>query len=115
MPSKFVRPGVTPYILIRAKIVPADKVPGLPQKTSDTYHCITVKDNGIGFSQEHAGRIFEVFQRLHGRDEYAGTGIGLAICKRIAENHFGTINAEGKENSGATFSIYIPSNLPAAK
>jgi len=110
---KFVRPGVTPYILIRSKTVSADKVPGLQQKTSDTYHCITVKDNGIGFSQEHADRIFEVFQRLHGRDEYAGTGIGLAICKRIAENHLGSISAEGKENSGATFSVYIPSNLPA--
>jgi PAS domain S-box-containing protein len=112
---KFTRPNITPYILIRAKTIGADKVPGLNQKMSDTYHCISVTDNGIGFNQEHAGRIFEVFQRLHGREEYAGTGIGLAICKRIAENHLGVIHAEGKIDSGATFQVYIPSNLPAVK
>lgn len=108
---KFIRPRTTPYILIRSKVVAAEKIPGLQKKVSDTYYCISVSDNGIGFSPEHADRIFEVFQRLHGRDEYAGTGIGLAICKRIVENHHGMIRAEGKVDSGATFYIYIPTNL----
>ena len=108
---KFTRPGTTPYILIRSSIVPFEKVPGLLKKVSDKYHHLTVADNGIGFLPEHNERIFEVFQRLHGRETYAGTGIGLAICKKIAENHHGVIRAEGKPDNGATFHIYIPTSL----
>lgn len=109
---KFVRPNTTPYILIRASITPADKVPNLPKKYSGDYHHLTVTDNGIGFNPDYKYKIFEVFQRLHARDEYQGTGIGLAICKKIVENHFGVISAEGKPGSGATFHIYVPTVLP---
>ena len=70
---------------------------------------ITIADNGIGFPSEYAEKIFEMFQRLHGREEYPGTGIGLAICRKIVENHQGIISAEGQPGKGATFHVYLPS------
>lgn len=72
------------------------------------YHCITIADNGIGFDPQFSERIFQVFQRLHGKDEFPGTGIGLAIVKKIVENHNGIITAHGELNKGATFTIYLP-------
>lgn len=69
---------------------------------------IFVEDNGIGFDQEYAERIFSLFQRLHGRTAYEGTGMGLAICRRIVERHRGTIRAEGCPGKGATFVISLP-------
>ena len=76
-----------------------------PQKE---YCHISIADNGIGFEKEFSEKIFEVFQKLHGREEYAGTGIGLAIVKIIVENHNGIITATGELNKGAAFNIYIP-------
>ena len=75
---------------------------------SQTYCCISVSDNGIGFDQQYSDKIFELFQRLHGKTEYPGTGIGLAIIKKIVENHNGTIEAVGELGVGATFKIYLP-------
>ena len=72
------------------------------------YCHISFSDNGIGFDPLYKDKIFEVFQRLHGKEDYAGTGIGLAIVKKIVENHKGTITAKGELNIGATFDIYIP-------
>jgi PAS domain S-box-containing protein len=69
---------------------------------------ITVSDNGIGFDQQYADRIFELFQRLHARLEYEGTGIGLAICKKIIQNHYGFIKAVGRIGEGASFEIFLP-------
>ena len=69
---------------------------------------ITVRDNGIGFDEKYRDRIFNVFQRLHGRDEYEGTGVGLAICRKIAERHGGTIAAHGRVGEGATFVVTLP-------
>lgn len=76
-------------------------------------HCeILVKDNGIGFDEEHSTRIFEAFIRLHGRSQYAGSGIGLAICKKIVELHHGTISASSGINQGAVFTIILPCDQP---
>ena len=66
------------------------------------------RDNGIGFEQQYADQIFTIFQRLHPKREYSGTGIGLAICKRIVQNHHGTIRATGQPNIGASFEVYLP-------
>jgi signal transduction histidine kinase len=69
---------------------------------------ITVADNGIGFAQGYADRIFGIFQRLHGRSEYPGTGIGLATCRKILERHGGTITASGRPGEGAVFICTLP-------
>ncbi|MDQ3051689.1 MAG: ATP-binding protein [Bacteroidota bacterium] len=73
------------------------------------YTKILFSDNGIGFEPQFSEQIFDIFQRLHGRETYSGTGIGLALCKKIAENHHGIIYAEGEPNKGATFTIILPS------
>lgn len=73
-----------------------------------SYHLIEIADNGIGFEQHHVERIFKVFQRLHGRSEYPGTGIGLAIVHKVVENHHGYITAESEPGKGATFKVYLP-------
>jgi hypothetical protein len=69
---------------------------------------IFVKDNGIGFPQELADKIFDIFQRLNSQDIYGGSGIGLALCKKIVENHSGTIQAESEPGNGSTFHIFLP-------
>jgi len=105
---KFARPGVAPLIKIKAEAVKGADISdavGIPGKI---YMCISVSDNGIGFEQSFSAKIFEIFQRLHNRDQYEGTGVGLAICKKIAENHNGFITAIGEVGKGATFNIYIP-------
>ncbi|MBK6622169.1 MAG: hypothetical protein IPG32_15290 [Saprospirales bacterium] len=77
--------------------------------SSNKYCHISVSDNGIGFKPEFKDRIFEIFQRLHEKSEFDGTGIGLAIVKKIVENHQGIITATSEPNKGARFDIYIPS------
>jgi light-regulated signal transduction histidine kinase (bacteriophytochrome) len=69
---------------------------------------LTVQDNGIGFEERYAEKIFVVFQRLHGRGEYEGTGVGLAVCRRITDRHQGTIVAQSKLGLGATFTVRLP-------
>src|SRR5580704_5788523 len=82
---------------------------GIDKKRSQNiYYRLYVEDNGIGFDQQYASQIFEMFRRLHGTTEYKGTGIGLALCKRIAEKHQGFISAKSKENEGTLFTISIP-------
>ena len=66
------------------------------------------KDNGIGFDEKYKDKIFQIFQRLHGNAEYSGTGVGLAICKKIVDNHKGKITVKSKEGEGTEFIIWLP-------
>ncbi len=84
--------------------------PHIPLKKDSVYVKIVIEDNGIGFDQEFSEKIFMIFQRLHGKVEYSGSGIGLSICKKIVENHNGFIFAEGILNHGAKFTILLPQN-----
>ena len=105
---KFQRPGVRPEVVISSKIrvVEDQVIPGaLP---GDNVCQIFVQDNGIGFDEKYAERIFTVFQRLHSRSEYEGTGIGLAVCRKIMERHGGVITAKSAEGEGATFIVTLP-------
>ncbi len=100
---------INPVIKIRSITIPKTKIINPPDSlTADKYNHITVEDNGIGFEQKYSTQIFSLFQRLHGKKEYSGTGIGLALCKKIVENHDGFISASGKVDEGATFNVYLP-------
>ena len=105
---KFSNPAQPSYIKIKSEIAQGIKLNNAKLSAEKKYCHITVSDNGIGFEQQYSEKIFEVFQRLHGKNEYNGTGIGLSIVKRIVENHNGIITANGELNKGATFDIYIP-------
>ena len=69
---------------------------------------IRVADNGIGFEEKYSDRLFTIFQRLHGRGEYEGNGVGLAVCRKIAERHGGSITAESTQGEGSSFIVRIP-------
>lgn len=105
---KFVRPGVQPVVTIKHQFIDAMEVAHYQLAPAQRYHQIVFSDNGIGFENEFAGKIFAIFQRLHGRSEYEGSGIGLAICKKIAEHHGGIIYANGTPDAGASFTIILP-------
>ncbi len=105
---KFARNGVPSHIRITNDILSYRAVQQYGLAKAKQYLRITVADNGIGFDDQYAAKIFAIFQRLHGRSEYEGTGIGLSVCKKVAENHGGTIFAHGVENEGATFTLIIP-------
>ncbi|QMW01915.1 sensor histidine kinase [Spirosoma foliorum] len=107
---KFRRAGVTPQIRVSSQTVDSAKLPVSikPILQADTYYQISVSDNGIGFDQKYVDRIFQVFQRLHGKTEFPGTGIGLAICEKVTANHGGAITAISEPGEGATFEIYFP-------
>jgi hypothetical protein len=107
---KFHRDGVPPEIDIRSGKIKGKDLNHTRLDPDLEYHRITVRDNGIGFENLYGERIFDVFQRLHTRQEYEGTGIGLAICKKIVENHQGIITATGNPGKGATFTLYLPAN-----
>jgi len=107
---KYKSAGTTPFIQISARPAVSAEINSQENITGDPrYWKIIFSDNGIGFEQQYADRIFELFQRLHSRFEYEGTGIGLAICRKIVQNHKGFIYADGKPGLGATFAIYLPS------
>lgn len=110
---KFSRDGADCIITVTGELV-AEKTFDAPVMANGPYCRIVVCDNGIGFSNEFRGRIFEIFQRLKNRDIYEGTGIGLAIVKKVVERHDGIIDAEGKENEGAKFTIVLPVEHPNA-
>ncbi|KQX13554.1 PAS domain-containing sensor histidine kinase [Flavobacterium sp. Root420] len=105
---KFSNPETPVVIKISSKIVKGAALENKKLEKDTNYCHIQIKDNGIGFEQQYSSKIFEVFQRLHGKLDYTGTGIGLAIVKKIVDNHNGIITATGEKNKGATFDIYIP-------
>jgi two-component system CheB/CheR fusion protein len=105
---KFSKPDIPSRITIKSRIVKGSYLNVKKLSPAKRYCHITVKDNGIGFEPHFSERIFEVFQKLHGKDIYGGTGIGLAIVKKIVENHKGIIIATSELNKGAQFDIYIP-------
>jgi len=98
---KFLREGVTPVVQVRSRVY---------MENEQEWCEIRVIDNGIGFEQQYAERIFQIFQRLHGRKTFEGTGIGLAICRKIAERHNGTLIAQGELDQGATFIFTLPTH-----
>lgn len=110
---KFRQADVPPHIQVRCQPVTAAALPPAvrPTRQAAVYHQIDVIDNGIGFDQKYADRIFQVFQRLHGRQQYAGTGIGLAICEKVTSYHGGAITATSQLGQGAVFSVYLPAEL----
>jgi PAS domain S-box-containing protein len=105
---KFSNLNRPPHIKIESQIAKGIKFNSKKLSPQNKYCHISITDNGIGFEQEYAEKIFEVFQRLHGRSEYNGTGIGLSIVKKIVENHNGIITAESELGKGARFDIFIP-------
>jgi len=103
---KYAKPNTPPVIRIYSDFNDLGK---------DKYCRIYVQDNGIGFDQKYADQIFEIFTRLHGQSEYEGTGIGLALCKRIVEKHEGFISAISSPDEGSTFIVSFPTTLESVK
>ncbi|GGH78493.1 two-component system CheB/CheR fusion protein [Filimonas zeae] len=104
---KFMREGVQPQITIRACAVKERSVDAAPDANGG-YYRITITDNGIGFDEKFKSAIFTLFQRLHSKDKFEGSGIGLAITKKIVDKHHGLIAADSKEGEGATFTLILP-------
>jgi PAS domain S-box-containing protein len=104
---KFQAPAVKPEVIISARLL--DNAETLPGAMPGEEICqVIVRDNGIGFDERYLDRIFQVFQRLHSRSQYEGTGIGLAVCRKIADRHGGIISAKSAEGDGATFIVTLP-------
>lgn len=102
---KFSKPGSKPYVRIETKIYEES-----PLARKGPACQILIQDNGIGFDEKYLDRIFTIFQRLHGRHEYEGTGIGLAVCRKIVDRHGGFITAKSKPGDGSTFLVTLPVN-----
>jgi len=106
---KFARKDVAPLLNITCSKMGVTEVNGAAVRKAPSYLSLTFADNGIGFDNRYADKIFAIFQRLHSRSDYDGTGIGLAICRKIVENHGGTIQATSSLEEGSRFTIIIPS------
>ena len=106
---KYARENVPPEVRISVSTVKGAEIKDKrPMDRYKNFYKFVFTDNGIGFDNIYSEKIFIIFQRLHGRSEYSGTGIGLSICKRVVQNHEGYIEASGVEGEGAVFTIYLP-------
>jgi PAS domain S-box-containing protein len=105
---KYTNPAQPPHIIIKSEIASGMALNSGKLSPEKMYCHLSVSDNGIGFEQEYSEKVFEIFYRLHTESKYTGTGIGLAIVKKIVENHGGIITANSEPNKGTTFDIYIP-------
>lgn len=105
---KFIRPGEIPFIRFECSHLSPEERSRFKLKPNREYYRISVRDNGIGFDKAHSEKIFQIFQRLHGKSEYSGSGIGLAICRKIADNHKGLIFAESESGKGSVFTVILP-------
>ncbi len=105
---KFRKQGQPAEINIKSALLTAEEKEEYDLNKDEAYYKLSVSDNGIGFEQEYAEKIFKIFQRLHGKAEYPGTGVGLAICRKITDNHNGKLIAIGTSGEGATFVIILP-------
>ncbi len=106
---KFSKQDVPPVITITSRILTSEQIGEYPAfNPLITYYELVFKDNGIGFEQQYADKIFNIFQRLHSKDTFIGTGIGLALSKKIIESHQGEIFAHSNENEGAEFHVILP-------
>jgi light-regulated signal transduction histidine kinase (bacteriophytochrome) len=109
---KFQPPNAQPVVKIDAQIVKRNFSSGGETEPVDELCELSIQDNGIGFEEKYTEKIFAVFQRLHGRNEFEGTGVGLAVCRRITDRHGGTISAKSKLGEGATFIVTLPVKHP---
>ncbi|WP_414827803.1 sensor histidine kinase [Alteromonas sp. H39] len=107
---KFRNPDIAPEIIVSCSTPDDEELVNVLHEEQYDWTKITIQDNGIGFDQSFSEKIFAPFQRLHGRSEYKGTGIGLAVCRRIVERHNGQISALSQPGKGACFTIIIPIN-----
>ena len=105
---KFHRPEEPPLVKVNGRILNGNGE-GLTGRSSVDGLCeLTIEDNGIGFDEKYLDRIFAIFQRLHGRSEYEGTGVGLATCRKIVERHGGSITAKSVPGKGSSFFVVLP-------
>src|SRR5439155_13988698 len=105
-------PGEPPIVKVQARWLNREGGTTRPDALPEQDCELTVEDNGIGFNEKYLDRIFAPFQRLHGRAEYEGTGMGLAICRKIVERHGGTITARSVPGQGSTFIVTLPRRQP---
>jgi PAS domain S-box-containing protein len=105
---KFHKPDLPPLVTVSSEVLLASTEPDVEDLESTARCVIRIEDNGIGFDEKYTDRIFTVFQRLHGKDKYEGTGIGLAVVRKIVERHGGTIVASSSPGAGATFLVTLP-------
>jgi signal transduction histidine kinase len=105
---KYTYPGTSPHVTITGSIIKGKDIPVSNAMAEQLYVKVSIADNGIGFEQKYSSKIFELFQRLHSKDVYSGTGIGLALCKKIVQHMNGFIAATSEPGKGSVFTFYLP-------